>query len=52
MKQISAEALSLLWFVELQGAALSVAAGAWEAMKESPENHKWSVSEQAVTAKL
>ena len=51
MKKISAVALNLLWFAELQGIALSVGAGAWGAVKESPENGKWRGSEQGVTAR-
>lgn len=52
MKKISAVALNLLLFEELQGIVHGVGAGAWEVVKESPENHKEGGSEQGVTAWL
>lgn len=48
-EKVSAVALNLLWFVELQGITHSEGAGAWGAVKEGPEPHKQRDSEQAVT---
>lgn len=46
MKKISAVALNLLLFEELQVIVHSVGAGTREVVKESPQNHKWRGSEQ------
>lgn len=51
MEKISAVALNLLLFEELQGIVRGVGAGARGVVEESPENHKWRGSEQGVTAR-